>query len=145
MSIFSDNSKNNTVYIWIHPKQIQWSKKFCHICRNNYQLTTHSSILTWRISWTEEPGGLQWATVVYSGLQSQRVGHNWETDIFSFFSTDKYPLFVVRLFNFLSNCLYYWAHPIIIWSANHYHFKDEFDKLQVSNILENFNSWKIQS
>ena len=89
--------------------------------------------------------GAWWATVGYSGLQSQRVGHNWETDIFSFFSTDKYPLFVVRLFNFLSNCLYYWAHPIIIWSANHYHFKDEFDKLQVSNILENFNSWKIQS
>ena len=23
------------------------------------EMTTHSSILTWRISWTEEPGGLQ--------------------------------------------------------------------------------------
>ena len=31
---------------------------------------THSSILAWRISWTEESGGLQ-----YIGLQ--RVGHNW--------------------------------------------------------------------
>ena len=30
---------------------------------------THSSILAWRIPWTEEPGGLQ-----YTGLQ--RVGHN---------------------------------------------------------------------
>ena len=31
---------------------------------------THSSILTWRILWTEEPGRLQ-----YTGLQ--RVGHSW--------------------------------------------------------------------
>ena len=30
----------------------------------------HSSILAWRIPWTEEPGGLQ-----FTGLQ--RVGHNW--------------------------------------------------------------------
>ena len=30
---------------------------------------THSSILAWRIPWTEEPGGLQ-------SKGSQRVGHN---------------------------------------------------------------------
>ena len=30
---------------------------------------THSSILAWRIPWTEEPGGLQ-------SIASQRVGHN---------------------------------------------------------------------
>ena len=30
---------------------------------------THSSILAWRIPWTEEPGGLQ-------SIVSQRVGHN---------------------------------------------------------------------
>ena len=32
-------------------------------------MATHSSILTWRIPWTEEPGGLQ-------SMGSQRVGHN---------------------------------------------------------------------
>ena len=32
-------------------------------------MATHSSILSWRIPWTEEPGGLQ-----FTG--SQRVGHN---------------------------------------------------------------------
>ena len=32
---------------------------------------THSSI-AWRISWTEEPGGLQ-------SMRSQRVGHDWVT------------------------------------------------------------------
>ena len=31
-------------------------------------MTTHSSILTWTIPWTEEPGGLQ-------SMGSQRVGH----------------------------------------------------------------------
>ena len=38
---------------------------------------THSSILAWRISWAEEPGGLQ-------SMGSQRVGHNWATDTFTF-------------------------------------------------------------
>ena len=33
---------------------------------------THSSILAWRIPWTEEPGRLQF-------MRSQRVGHNWAT------------------------------------------------------------------
>ena len=32
-------------------------------------MTTQSSILAWRIVWTEEPGGLQ-------SIRSQRVGHN---------------------------------------------------------------------
>ena len=31
-------------------------------------MATHSSILTWRIPWTEEPGGLQ-------SMMSQKVGH----------------------------------------------------------------------
>ena len=31
---------------------------------------THSSILAWRIPWTEEPGGLQL-------IGSQRIGHDW--------------------------------------------------------------------
>ena len=36
------------------------------------EMATHSSILAWRIPWTEEPGGLQ-----STGLQ--RVGHDWAT------------------------------------------------------------------
>ena len=31
---------------------------------------THSSVLDWRISWTEEPGGLR-------SIGWQRVRHNW--------------------------------------------------------------------
>ena len=33
------------------------------------EMTTHSSILVWKIPWTEEPGGLQ-------SMVSQGVGHN---------------------------------------------------------------------
>ena len=33
-------------------------------------MAAHSSILTWRIPWTEKPGGLQF-------IGSKRIGHNW--------------------------------------------------------------------
>ena len=33
------------------------------------EMATHSSILAWKISWTEEPGGLQ-------SMGSKRVGHD---------------------------------------------------------------------
>ena len=38
-------------------------------------MATHSSILAWRIPWTEEPAGLQ-SMGGYNLLGSQRVGHN---------------------------------------------------------------------
>ena len=37
----------------------------------------HSSILAWRIPWTEEPGGVR-------SMESQRVGHDWATNTFTF-------------------------------------------------------------
>ena len=33
------------------------------------EMATHSSIFAWKVSWTEEPGGLQ-------SMVSQRVGHD---------------------------------------------------------------------
>ena len=33
------------------------------------EITTHSSILAWKIRWMEDPGRLQ-------SIESQRVGHN---------------------------------------------------------------------
>ena len=38
-------------------------------------MATNSSILAWRIPWTEQPGGLQ-------STELQRVGHNWATNTF---------------------------------------------------------------
>ena len=34
-------------------------------------MATYSSILTWRVPWTKEPGGLQ-------SIRLQRVGHDWK-------------------------------------------------------------------
>ena len=39
------------------------------------EMATHSSILAWRIPWTEEPGRLQ-------STGSQRVGHDWATSLY---------------------------------------------------------------
>ena len=38
------------------------------------EMATHSSILAWKIPWTEEPGGLQ-------SMGSQRVGHDFMTSL----------------------------------------------------------------
>ena len=40
------------------------------------EMAAHSSILAWRIPWTEEPGGLQ-------STGSQRVRHDWATNTYS--------------------------------------------------------------
>ena len=37
------------------------------------EMATHSSVIAWRIPWTEGPGGLQ-------SMGSQRVGHNLVTE-----------------------------------------------------------------
>ena len=37
------------------------------------EMATHSSILVWRIPWTEEPGGIQ-------SMGLQRVRLNWATE-----------------------------------------------------------------
>ena len=37
-------------------------------------MATHSSILAWKIPWTEEPGRLQ-------SMGSRRVGHDWATSL----------------------------------------------------------------
>ena len=39
------------------------------------ETTIHSSILVWKISWTQEPGGLQ-------SMGLLRVGHDWATNTY---------------------------------------------------------------
>ena len=51
-------------------------------------MATHSSILAWKIRWTEEPGGLQ-------PMESQRVEHNQMTNTFTFTFTFDLQLYVV--------------------------------------------------
>ena len=51
------------------------------------ELATHSSILDWRIPWTEKPGRLQ-------SMGYQRVGHNWATNFDSHFFHAAYRILV---------------------------------------------------
>ena len=64
---------------------------------------THSSILAWRIPWTEEPDGLQ-------STGSQRVGHDWS----DLACTGNY---VPTFENSLAVSLKY-KHKLTIWSSN---------------------------
>ena len=61
-------------------------------------MATHSSILAWRIPWTEEPGGLQ-------SMRLQRVGHDWATEPFDF------PNFCI--FSSLFFLLKKWTHSFL--------------------------------
>ena len=54
-------------------------------------MATHSSILAWRIPWTEEPGGLQ-------SMGSQRVRHDLATEQTNeYFHCHESPLFSAYL------------------------------------------------
>ena len=62
------------------------------------EMATHSSILAWRISWTNDTGRLE-------SMGLQRVGHNWATDTFTF--TKHFIiilLYVNKEHEFLRNC-----------------------------------------
>ena len=56
------------------------------------EMATHSSILAWRIPWTEEPG---WLPTV----GSQRVEHDWVTDAFTFILSWTWIYILVSLSN----------------------------------------------
>ena len=53
----------------VQESQEMWVRFLCWEDPLGEGMTTHFSILDWRISWTEEPSGLQ-------SIGSHRVGHN---------------------------------------------------------------------
>ena len=53
-------------------------------------MAIHSSILAWRISWTEEPGGLHL-------MGSQRVRHDWASKNAMFYQNIKYGNILLQL------------------------------------------------
>ena len=71
------NSRNNTCFNHRHIKSppAMWETRVQSLGWGDpleEGMETHSSILAWRIPWTDEPGSLQ-----YKG--SQRVRHHWAT------------------------------------------------------------------
>ena len=80
---------------------------------------THSSILAWRIPWTEEPDGL-WS------MGSQRVRHDWASNIFAFYFSNCWNLH--KLYFATKICI-----PIDL-SASSLH--DQFSELEFHFSLE---------
>ena len=60
-------------------------------------MATHSNILTWRIPWTQEPGGLQ-------SMESEKVGHDWATNTLTTFQRK-------RKGKLLCSCVLAWRIP----------------------------------
>ena len=53
-------------------------------------MANHSSILAWRFRWTEKPGRLQ-------SMWSQRVGHDWATNISLHFTSSDISLSIIPI------------------------------------------------
>ena len=68
------------------------------------EMATHSSILAWKIPWTEEPGGLQ-------SMGSQRVRHNTCTD--QRLASELYMFSCFPLICFKSRLMTYFIHEDI--------------------------------
>ena len=74
-------------------------------------MATHSSVLAWRIPWTEEPGGLQ-------SMGSQSAGHCWVTKCTHIFKAGQfYFWFFFTLSSAVRwNSVYLLKHPVTTWS-----------------------------
>ena len=73
------------------------------------EMATHSSILAWKTSWMEKPGGLQ-------SMESQRVGHDWVTSLTILPQTPfKIPSSWWKMghFNYQGILLFFWPHPVV--------------------------------
>ena len=56
------------------------------------EMATHSSILAWRIPWTEERGRLQ-------SIGLQRVGHNWNDLAQTYYNAEYNSVCSVKIYN----------------------------------------------
>ena len=55
------------VYMYVHVCMCMYVYMYMYVLEK--EMATHSSVLAWRIQWTEKPGRLQ-------SMGSHRVGHN---------------------------------------------------------------------
>ena len=69
------------------------------------EMATHSSILAWRIPWTEEPGGLQ-------SMGSQRIRHDWATSLSLSLGHFHYVFGLLWLLVLVAQCCSTLWHPI---------------------------------
>ena len=92
-------------------------------------MATHSTILAWKIPWTEEPGGL-WSM----GLQ--RVGHDWASNTTQ----------LLKLIKEIQNKPSYWSCKSLSWmrmAAMHW-LEVSFSHSQSQCLLPWFQSWDME-
>ena len=70
LPLWFDGGSGGKEFAWIQETQLQ-SLGQEHLLEKGME--TYSSILAWRIPWTEEPSGLQ-------SMGSQKVRHDWATN-----------------------------------------------------------------
>ena len=87
-------------------------------------MAVHSSILAWRIPWTEEPGGLQ-------SVGLQRIRHNWVTNTIT-----TIPI------TFSSPC---WARGKSLWQVVFASNETLNSSLMVQLIFDSALGWVIRS
>ena len=107
------------------------------------EMATHSSILAWRIPWTEEPGGLQ-------SLGSQRVGHNRRnlscTRAHTHIQTPRHAYSIVCS----KPLIWLWVHFHFMWGFQTRYWKTfptdsqivkYFQVFMPSNLCHNHSTW----
>ena len=147
----------------IRPKAHQWASLVAQMVKNlpalleswvrslvwedplEKEMATHSSILAWRIPWTDEPGGLQ-------STGSQRVGHNWMTLNFNylhFICLSDLADPPVSILSFTSQILfglrYHSGEESSVLEQQRLVFKLEVisSSLTITNTLEYYDLWEI--
>ena len=87
------------------------------------EMATHSSILAWKIPWSEEPSRLQ-------SMGLQRVGHNWATSLhFLYFYKTKRAFHLRLPVKSLPHIEYilstFWKEIVYIWERRHSRIRKE--------------------
>ena len=81
LQTYKSTKTSSCLFFMISSKLLlpRWCLSTCSVFTKSYiyrpkEMAIHSSILAWRIPWTEEPGRLQ-------SMGSQRVRHDWATSL----------------------------------------------------------------
>ena len=103
---------------WMHQTQV-WSLGWEGAQEKG--MATHSSILAWRTPWREKPDGLQ-------SMRSQKVGHDWVTNILIHLSLPSSSNFCIR-----SETNFFYD-TIALWESLNFPYLCFFCSLFVENV-----------
>ena len=99
-------------------------------------MATHSSILPWRIPWTEDPGGLQ-------SIGLQRIRHDWSDLACTWFNT--LILYIVLIkWNYTLFFFFFAFYPSTPWmSCSPWGHKELDTTERLNNTIQNCTLWLL--